>query len=370
MTPAQNTHYDALIIGQGLAGSLLAWELIQQGQKVLVIDKQHSQSSSMVAAGIINPITGHRINLTHDFSKFISIATDTYRLLTSTLNCSFFSAIPQQRLIKNNGQHSYYLKRLKQAEYLDFLLPLSEQNDQKKNQNAFFRHTDYSIARIQQTYRVDSQSLLQALKEWLISQQALLLHALDYDELTIEPNKVFFKNHQSSLLANNIIFCEGFQAIHNPWLQDLPFKLAKGEILTLALQKKYDSIYNWGHWLLPLTNSEEKAFLGANYEWNNQDVDTNQKIASELMQSMQKQTNISGKIIDHKAGIRPTTINRKPFIGSHPKHPNLYCFNGFGSKGCLIIPHYAKLFAQHFTNKTSLTELLPELETTLILHSE
>jgi hypothetical protein len=37
--------------------------------------------------------------------------------------------------------------------------------------------------------------------------------------------------------AKKIIFCEGYQAIHNPWFNYLPFQLAKGEILTLTAKQ-------------------------------------------------------------------------------------------------------------------------------------
>ena len=56
------TRIDTLIIGQGLAGSLLAWLLVRAGQRVCVIDDAHASSSSVVAAGLINPLAGMRFN--------------------------------------------------------------------------------------------------------------------------------------------------------------------------------------------------------------------------------------------------------------------------------------------------------------------
>ncbi|MFT5168556.1 MAG: glycine oxidase, partial [Saprospiraceae bacterium] len=51
---------DYLIIGQGLAGSLLAYQLLERGKTVQIIDNHHNGASSSIAAGIINPITGRR----------------------------------------------------------------------------------------------------------------------------------------------------------------------------------------------------------------------------------------------------------------------------------------------------------------------
>ncbi|HHH13042.1 MAG TPA: FAD-dependent oxidoreductase, partial [Thiolapillus brandeum] len=35
---SQNGNYDFLVLGQGLAGSLLAWRLLRRGRRVLVMD--------------------------------------------------------------------------------------------------------------------------------------------------------------------------------------------------------------------------------------------------------------------------------------------------------------------------------------------
>jgi len=47
---------DFIIVGQGLAGTLLAYDLISNNKKILIIDKNLKASSSKVAAGMINPV--------------------------------------------------------------------------------------------------------------------------------------------------------------------------------------------------------------------------------------------------------------------------------------------------------------------------
>ena len=76
--------FDYLIIGQGLAGSMLAFQLIARGQRVLVIDNDYQGNASQVAAGIINPITGHRLNLTEGFVDYYACAMAFYDQLEST----------------------------------------------------------------------------------------------------------------------------------------------------------------------------------------------------------------------------------------------------------------------------------------------
>jgi len=49
---------DFILVGQGLAGTLLAHFLKAAGQRILVIDQPNENTASQIAAGIINPVTG------------------------------------------------------------------------------------------------------------------------------------------------------------------------------------------------------------------------------------------------------------------------------------------------------------------------
>ncbi|MEX0811237.1 MAG: FAD-binding protein [Chitinophagales bacterium] len=45
-----------LIIGQGIAGTLLSFRLMQAGEDFLIIDKNKSHTASHIAGASINPI--------------------------------------------------------------------------------------------------------------------------------------------------------------------------------------------------------------------------------------------------------------------------------------------------------------------------
>ena len=49
-----------LIVGQGLAGTVLGWSLDRAGIDWRMIDAGHENAASCVAAGVINPVTGLR----------------------------------------------------------------------------------------------------------------------------------------------------------------------------------------------------------------------------------------------------------------------------------------------------------------------
>ena len=67
---------DFLIVGQGLAGSLLAQELLRRGRTVHVVDDHWKSSASQVAAGLMTPLTGRRFTLTKDYPELFAAAKE------------------------------------------------------------------------------------------------------------------------------------------------------------------------------------------------------------------------------------------------------------------------------------------------------
>jgi len=336
--------YNFLIIGQGLAGSILAHTLITQGQRVMVIDNDHQGSASHVAAGIINPITGHRLNLTQNFENLHKTAKSYYSKLEYHIKHKLIRDIEQQRLIKNPSQHSYFEKRLAEPNYQAYITETDSQND-------YFKQTDYGSASIFNTQIVDTKNLLNATQQWLKSLHSYRTDHIDYAKLICHKEHIVYDD----ISAQTLIFCEGYQAIHNPWLKNLPFKLAKGEILSIETSKKSDSdpMLSWGNWFIP-NKITSTAKLGSNYAWNNHTLDADDGVKEKLLNSFIENTHHDAKVIKHEVGVRPCTTQRLPFIGPISTLKNAYCFNGFGSKGCLIIPHYAQLLSDHLLKQTEL----------------
>src|SRR5215203_7203668 len=69
---------DYLIIGQGICGTMLSWFLHKEGKSFLVIDDNNENSSSKIAAGIINPVTGRRYVTTWMIDDLLSFAQQSY----------------------------------------------------------------------------------------------------------------------------------------------------------------------------------------------------------------------------------------------------------------------------------------------------
>ena len=81
---------DILIIGQGLAGTMLAWELERAGIAFEIADCGHEGAASAVAAGIINPITGRRLVKSWRYESWFPVARESYRALETALGTTLW----------------------------------------------------------------------------------------------------------------------------------------------------------------------------------------------------------------------------------------------------------------------------------------
>ena len=79
-----------LIVGQGLAGTALAWELIWRGRDVLVVDAGEAVTSSKIAAGLVTPITGQRLALGWRVDEMLAAARPYYERVAVELGAGFF----------------------------------------------------------------------------------------------------------------------------------------------------------------------------------------------------------------------------------------------------------------------------------------
>jgi len=341
----KNHDWDFIILGQGLAGSLLAWNLIQRGKRVLVIDQPHKTSASQIAAGLINPVTGKRLVKQNNADELLTTAEQEYNQLKKTFNSQFFYSKHITRLFQSEENALAYNKRLADLTYKNYIGEKFEPDTHPILYNPLGGFKQY------QTGYVNTLHLLSTLKKYFSEQQCYQETHIEYSQVQLNDQSATI-NHQHT---KQLIFCEGYRTTTNPWFNWLTFKLAKGEILTLKSQAALpDTIINAGKWLLP-TDTHTCKF-GATYQWDNLDETPTDNAKKELLTAANKlfKSDMTFSLVEHRAGIRPCTYDTMPYIGTHPNHHQLGYFNGFGSKGSMLIPFYAKHFCENLLNKQPL----------------
>ncbi len=336
-------YIDTLIIGQGLAGSLLGYQLIKLGQNITIVCDEHSPSASRVAAGLFNPVTGQRMVLQEQAEHIIPTARQCYQTLERELGQTLFHEKTMLRIFKHEKEQKNFEKRRQDSAYAPYL--------DKQIDSAESILAPYGLGEQMQTGYLDTNALLDSLRDNFIEQQSYISAHFEYSDLKHSEHGIEWKN----IHAKRIIFCQGFMDKDNPWFNYLPFQPAKGEILTLKSSTTLpEEIINGGKWLLPLHDGRYKT--GATYSHDLSHLDPMPEAKTELLNGLQKLFDDAPHfdLVVQQAGVRPNTLDKHPFIGFHPKHSHIAIFNGFGSKGSMLIPHYAQAFAQHLEHNTAI----------------
>ena len=191
-------------------------------------------------------------------------------------------------------------------------------------------------------------------RAFLESKDLLLIEKLDFEKLKLKEETVHYKD----ISADKIIFCEGTLMTENPYFNYLPLVPTKGELMTIKAENlEVDKILNKGFFCLPLGNNLFR--VGATYNWKDLTYETSEEGEKDLITKIESLLTCDYKIIDHKAGIRPTVRDRRPLIGFHREYENIGLFNGLGTKGVLIAPWLADHFADFLNGKS---ELSPEYD--------
>ncbi len=332
---SQSSGKSYLIVGQGIAGSLLAWHLMKAGHRVLIVDDNHHSSSSMISAGIINPITGQRLALTPDYDRFFKQAVKTYTQLSAQLGMNFFIPKPIIRVLRSHDElnRCQHLNTTADAKpYIDGIHPPGHYGRSL--------HDPFGTLTITQGGYLQTGALLNALKAYFLSKDMLINERFAYSDLTLSANQAQWHAER----FNTVICCEGFKAKENPWFNNLPYNFAKGEILKIKFESASlpDAILCQQQWCVP---QEDGSYLaGSSYDRANINTIPTPEGQSSILQGLNSFIPSKVRVIESYAGVRPVMLNGKPIISTHPSLP-VGIFNGFASKGMLWAPYYAEKFS-------------------------
>jgi glycine/D-amino acid oxidase-like deaminating enzyme len=337
---------DLIIVGQGLAGSVLALKCIEQGYSVIVIDKPELSSCSKVAAGIWNPVVFKRLTKSWMIDELLPELLQFYRQAEKTLSAEL---ITEREIIKlfSEQQEIELWKKKANGELENYL----DKTIYSQNEMRGIKNSSFGYSKVLKAGNLEVKKFLELTRNYLIGKKSFLEEKFENSQLKVS-EIISYKN----IHAKQIIFADGYLIKQNPYFNYIPFKPAKGEVLTISSDdlKIGNSIVNKNAFVMQTKNGKYK--LGATYDWENLNDITTQGALRELEDRFEKLSDANYKVINHKAGVRPSVIDRRPVLGSHPIHKNMFVFNGFGTKGVMLAPY----FAQKLINFIKFNEALQE----------
>lgn len=335
--------FDFAVIGQGIAGTLLAYFLQKSGKSVLIIDNNHEGGSSKVAAGIVNPITGKKFVKSWRVDEFLPTAHDVYVEIGQELGIIPFTKANIIRSLDSVEDENNWLARTADTTVNAFMLPEADIIEFEGKVSPAFGYGE-----ITGTFHVHLTDIIEAFKKKWLTAGSYAELKFDHNTLEIKENGFCYQSY----MFDEIIFCEGYQAVNNPFFQNIGMAPSKGEVLMVKIpeagfKKMYKDKIFFVH------QYEDVYWVGSGYERNANDDKPTAKTREMLVNELNRILQIPYEIIDQRAAIRPTMQRRRPVFLIHESIDGMYMFNGLGTKGSSIGPFAAKQFAEYLVGKNA-----------------
>ncbi|WP_416441290.1 NAD(P)/FAD-dependent oxidoreductase [Phnomibacter sp. MR] len=370
-----------LIVGQGLCGTWLSFWLQQLGIDCVVIDEARPNTSTRVASGVINPVTGRRMTRTWMADEVIPFATQAYEELGRKISAKDEGRGAKERRGQGRGEgqeeglnskevgtnisHQSSNILIKRCDIIDFFNSPDRRKDFEEkakhyaaeylqwpeDEAAMQQHFRYELGYgiIAPAYQVDLQTMLDGWRQYLLQQNRLLAQRFDASQLQLLPDAVQYQD----IRADKIVFADGIAAHAAGYFQLLPFALNKGEALILQIDGLPNNhIYKKGNSLTPWRGGY--FWAGSTYNNHYTDDQPSDAFRQQMEAWLQSVLKHPFTVLDHVAAIRPATVERRPFAGWHPQYPQVGILNGTGTKGVTLAPYFAQQLAANIAQQTPL----------------
>lgn len=328
MNKAENA--DVLIVGQGLAGTLLSYQLYKKKISHKVIDLPKEGSASRVAAGLINPIVVKRVTKAWQADLFFTYASQLYQELELFLNTRFFYPMPINKLYGKDDEVFWQQRNKKEG--LDDDISVGPHYDLPDGINQ-----PYGYGTIKRSARLDMVTLLDSYRQFLVTKSMVIETEFNDEELELSDNGLLW----NSIQAKQIVFCRGSFDGQSRFFRHLKWSNTKGELLDVRVNDlRLNAIVSKGIFVMPAGNNCFK--VGATYAHHWSGLTPTEEKCKELLEKWKVISDLSPIINKQLTGIRPTMADRRPLATFLSEYPQIGLLNGLGSRGGLMAPYLAK----------------------------
>lgn len=321
---------DFIIVGLGLAGACLATQLIRRGKKIAVFDTPDQNRASSVAAGLFNPITGKRIVKTWKADEIFSYLKSFYKSVEVELGKKFYYPMELYTPFRSIDEQNEWMAKSADLSFSNYVLNVTTgatYGDQVTDPlgGILLAHCGY----------INTNVFIDSVRERVKKNHHYVEEELDEKKLKIDTKIISYPG----LLAQKIIFCTGIHQLKSNLFEGLPLKPLKGEVITIKTNAPLNRIYNRGVYIIASGSLEYK--VGATYNLVSPVDGITDVGREELTQKISEFLNVDFNVTHQVWGIRPSTIDRRPLLGTHPQYESVVIFNGLGTKGVSLAPYFS-----------------------------
>ncbi len=348
-----------LIIGQGLAGTALAWRLWERGAAFVIADRDEPLTCSKIAAGLVTPITGMRLNLNWRFAELRDEAAAFYREVERRTNAPapLYHERDQVRLFRDAAQRELFRSRLEDPVLAAQVMRVDwESGARTLLDTAVF---DAPHGGFEQTGGgfLEAAAYLEASRRFFAAHDCWTSGEVKPADLRLEENGAVMWRDTALSAA---IFCQGWEAARHPWFDWAPFQSARGSIVTArasesGLGGERRVVNGGGCWLLPRADGTLRA--GPTYEPRFDPAHPHEaglEKLEELRAKLSRWVKVPLLWEETRTAVRPIVKKAKLLMGRHPRWERIGFLNGLGSKGALRAPWAARLLLEHWLDGAAL----------------
>lgn len=356
---SESKMHEAMIIGQGLAGSAVAWTLQRSGMDVLVIDSGDLNSASRISAGLVTPYTGKRQAKDANFEQHREIAKGFYDDIGKELGVTLWLNESSVRWFQNTQEVNNYRQMREQGELVDTTAILDV-----RGKLAGYRMLSAA--------RVLVSEYLTRTRERLQSEGRLITARLMIEDLQVFADHVAID--RLGRAARRVIFCQGYEGWENSWFPKIPDSAVRGEILEISLPTaETERVQHRTYWLAEQHQETDRPgryhyLVGATYDRENLGNGATTEGLTELLEAARRLTDQPFEVIRHRAAIRAANKNRKYSVHRCLANPNVFIVNGMGSRGALLAPVAAGDLLKKLSEPFAQTAIVQRVNLTELAH--
>jgi len=337
-----HTKVDYIIVGLGLAGIAFA-EQLSKHNKTFLVYEDDSQTSSLVAGGVYNPVILKRFTPVWNAESQLQKALPFYKSLEEKLHIQIDRKFVTKKAFKSVEDQNNWFAASDRPVLGQYMNP---KISKKKIPGIV---GDFGFGEVYQTGRIDTHTLVTAYRKHLEQTDQIRYEQFNYNEISHKNNELDYED----IAAQYIVFAEGYGIVHNPFFNYLPLNEAKGELITIhAPELDIDFLLKSTLFVLPLGGDLYK--VGATFNWKDKTGTPSEEGKNELIEKLKNVITVPYTIVDQSAGIRPTVKDRRPMIGIHPENERMVVLNGLGTRGVMIAPTIAEDLFHCIENKKPL----------------
>lgn len=344
--------YDYVIIGAGVCGSMLAYELSKHTNNILLIDKNSdvSMGASGAAGAFLSPLLGKPNKFKDLVNRALVYSTEFYKNLTP----EFINNCGTVRVPKNDEDRTKF----------ESYKPYIEFEYEEKNNGYYFPYASV----------VDGYKICEKITKNIDKKLSYTVQSIEYkDNSWIIDNTISTQHLILASGASIDLLDEKYIQIRPVWGQRIDIEMSSSvdvnyhKECSLAQTQK-------------ISANRYKTSIGATHHRNIAYKEIDSKDNKELLK---KASNIQQlddvKIIKEYAGARASSVDYFPMLGEiidskktieefpylkngthvqnerFTRYNNLYILNGVGGRGFVLAPYLAKTLVNHLYDNVNLS---------------